>query len=173
MNRRIVVAGVTAALLLSVEPALQRVGLRVNLTASEPRGLYLTTERPWRRGSFVIFRFPPQLSTIALQRGYAIAGAQPNAAMEGLKRVAALPGDTVAVEPEGVIVNGVLWPASMPLTHDSSGCQIRHYPFGVYRVRRAEVWLLSNNSRGWDSRYYGPLPLANVLASAEPLLTFK
>ena len=93
--------------------------------------------------------------------------------MEGLKRVAALPGDTVAVEPEGVIVNGVLWPASMPLTHDSSGCQIRHYPFGVYRVRRAEVWLLSNNSRGWDSRYYGPLPLANVLASAEPLLTFK
>jgi conjugative transfer signal peptidase TraF len=173
MNRRIVVAGLTVALLLGTELALQRAGLRVNLTASEPRGVYLTTHRPWQRGSFVIFWLPPQLSTIALQSGYALAGKHAGAAMEGLKRVAALLGDTVAVEPKGVIVNGVLWPDSKPLTHDSRGHQIRHYPFGVYRVRRGEVWLLSNSPRGWDSRYFGPLPLANVVASAEPLLTFK
>jgi conjugative transfer signal peptidase TraF len=174
MNRRRIVATLVVASLFSVRLALQQAGLRVNLTASEPRGLYLTEQKPWRRGSFVIFRLPARLSAIALERGYALPGSTAGAVMDGLKRVAALPGDTVRVGPQGVSVNGVLWPASKPLRWDSSGHHpIQHYPFGVYHVGPGQVWLLSDNPRGWDSRYFGPLPRANVISAARPLLTSR
>ena len=173
MNRRIIVAVIVAAALLGAGPALRRAGLRINLTASEPRGLYIVEGRPWSRGSLVVIRLPARLSAIALERGYALPGSRSGAAMDGLKRVAALPGDTVRVGPQGVSVNGVLWTASRPLTWDSSGHPIQHYPFGVYHVRPGQVWLLSDNPRGWDSRYFGPLPRANVISAARPLLTSR
>lgn len=171
MNRRPIVATLVVASLFSLRLALEHAGLRVNLTASEPRGLYLTEQKPWRRGSLVVFRLPASLSAIALERGYAFPGPTADTAMEGLKRVAALPGDIVVLSRDGVSVNGTLWPASKPLAQDSSGHSIHHYPFGIYRVRRGEVWLLSDNPRGWDSRYFGPIPLYNIICSAKPLLT--
>lgn len=161
------------ASLFSVRLALQHVGLRVNLTASEPRGLYLTEQRPWRRGCLVVFRLPARLSAVALERGYAFPGGRPGAAMDGLKRVAALPGDTVRVTPQGVSINGLLWPASEPLARDSGGRPIQHYPFGVYRVRPGQVWLLSDNPRGWDSRYFGPIQRSNIIGAAKPLLAIR
>jgi conjugative transfer signal peptidase TraF len=173
MNRRIIVAAIVATVLFGAGPALRRAGLRINLTASEPHGLYLTEQKPWRRGSFVVFRLPARLSAIALERGYALPGSTAGAAMDGLKRVAALPGDTVHVGPQGVSVNGVLWPASKPLRWDSSGQPIQHYPFGVYHVGPGQVWLLSDNPRGWDSRYFGPIPRYNIICSAKPLLTIR
>jgi len=173
MNRRIIVAAIAATVLFGAGPALRRAGLRINLTASEPRGLYIVEERPWNRGSLVVIRLPARLSAIALERGYGLSGIRSGTAMDGLKRVAALPGDTVRVGPQGVSVNGVLWTASRPLTWDSSRHPIQHYPFGVYRVRPGQVWLLSDNPRGWDSRYFGPLPRANVISAARPLLIFK
>ena len=173
MIKRIVAASLVAAALLGASPALRGTGLRLNLTASEPRGLYRIAREPRRRGGLVIFRLPARLSALALARGYALPGDHLGGAMPGLKRIAALPGDTVAVEPDGVRVNGVLWPESKPLGRDSSGRRLEHYPFGVYRVPAGEVWLLSDNPRGWDSRYFGPLPFANVVSAARPLLTFK
>ncbi len=161
------------ASLFTLRLALQHAGLRINLTASEPRGLYLTEQKPWRRGSLVVFRLPARLSAVALERGYAFPGPTVDTAMNGLKRVAALPGDIVVLASNGVSVNGILWPASQPLAQDSSGHPLRQYPFGIYRVRHGEVWLLSDNPRGWDSRYFGPLPVSNIICAAEPLLTIR
>jgi conjugative transfer signal peptidase TraF len=173
MNRRIIVAAIVATVLFGAGPALRRAGLRINLTASEPRGLYIVEGRPWSRGSLVVIRLPARLSAIALERGYALPGNTADTAMDGLKRVAALPGDTVVLASNGLSVNGVLWPASKPLAWDSNGHPIPHYPFGVYRVGPGQVWLLSDNLRGWDSRYFGPLPRANVISAARPLLTSR
>jgi conjugative transfer signal peptidase TraF len=173
MNRRIIAAAIVATVLFGAGPALRRAGLRINLTASEPRGLYIVEERPWSRGSLVVIRLPARLSAIALERGYALPGSKADAAMDGLKRVAALPGDIVVLARDGVRVNGTYWPTSKPLAQDSSGHPIHHYPFGKYRVRHGEMWLLSDNPRGWDSRYFGPLPRANVISAARPLLTSR
>ena len=84
-----------------------------------------------------------------------------------------MPGETVAVEPLGIRVNGVLWPNSTALTNDSRGHQINHYEFGVYRVQPLEIWVLSKNPRGWDSRYFGPVTAASVVGAAEPLFTVE
>ena len=161
------------ASLFTLRLVLQHAGLRVNLTASEPRGLYLTEQKPWRRSSLVVFRLPARLSAAALERGYAFLGPTADTAMDGLKRVAALPGDTVVLASNGLTINGSLWPASKPLGQDSSGRSIHHYPFGTYRVRHGQVWLLSDNVRGWDSRYFGPLPVSKIICAAEPLLTIR
>jgi conjugative transfer signal peptidase TraF len=173
MTRRILVATTLVAVLLGSLPALQGFGVRVNLTPSEPRGLYLLTQKPWQRGRLVIFRLTPSLEATALDAGYALPGEHVGATMPGLKRIAALPGDVVKVGAQGIGVNGVLWPDSKPLTHDSYGRQIRHYDFGVYRVRPNEIWVLSDNPRGWDSRYFGPVPMASVVATAQPLFTVE
>lgn len=153
--------------------ALQHAGLRVNLTASEPRGLYLTEPKLWARDSLVVFRLPERLSAVALERGYAFPGPTADTAMDGLKRVAALPGDTVVLASNGLTINGSFWPASKPLGQDSRGRPIHHYPFGTYHVPHGQVWLLSDNPRGWDSRYFGPLPVSKIICAAEPLLTIR
>jgi len=171
MARRILAASAVVAILLGSSPTLQGLGLRINLTPSEARGLYLIRHEPRRRGSLIVFQLVPALAAVALAAGYALPGKRVGAAMLGLKRIAALPGDNVAVGPRGICVNGVLWPDSKPITHDSGGRQITHYDFGVYRVQPDEIWVLSDNPRGWDSRYFGPVPAASVLGTAEPLFT--
>ncbi len=173
MARRILVASSLIAILLGSLPTLEGLGLRINLTPSEPRGLYLITHEPWRRGRLIILQLTPALTSDALAAGYALPGTRAGAAMPGLKRIAALPGDTVAVGPLGICVNGVLWPDSKPMTHDSTGRQITHYAFGVYRVQHNEIWVLSDNPRGWDSRYFGPVQASSVVGTAEPLLTLE
>ncbi len=36
-----------------------------------------------------------------------------------------------------------------------------------------QVWLFGfNDRRSWDSRYFGPIPLANVRGEIEPVVTW-
>jgi len=165
--------GAVVAMLLGSLPTLQGLGLRINLTPSEPRGLYLITHQPLQRDRLIVFDLSPTLTVTALANGYALPGQRVGSAMPGLKRIAALPGDTVEVGTQGIRVNGLLWPHSRALTGDSHGHRLSHYLFGVYRVRPDEIWVLSDSPRGWDSRYFGPVPMASVSGTAEPLFTLE
>jgi type IV secretory pathway protease TraF len=48
---------------------------------------------------------------------------------------------------------------------------LEHYPFGTYVLKAGQLWVLSSNPRGWDSRYFGPIDEQLVSATARPLLT--
>jgi type IV secretory pathway protease TraF len=122
--------------------------LQGNSSASEPRGFYRITHEPLRRGGYVILKMP-------------------------LKRIAALPGDTVRVTPEGSYINGKLWPGSAIPADVLAGHRLEHYPFGPYILRPGQLWVLSDNLLGWDSRYFGPVDQSLINATAEPLLTEK
>jgi type IV secretory pathway protease TraF len=38
-------------------------------------------------------------------------------------------------------------------------------------VASDEVWLFGfNNPRSWDSRYFGPVPVANVMGTLSPVV---
>src|SRR5262249_12412722 len=88
-----------------------------------------------------------------------------------LKRVEAIPGDTVALSPDGVTVNGRRLPGGATAAVDSRGRALPHAPWGATVVARDEVWLLTTDvPRSWDSRYFGPVPLDSVRV-ARPLLT--
>jgi conjugative transfer signal peptidase TraF len=89
-----------------------------------------------------------------------------------VKVVAALEGSEVNVTAAGVRVDGEALPRSRPLAEDRGGRPLHSYQAGVHRLVRGEVWLYSPyEARSWDSRYFGPIPIENVLFVVEPVLT--
>jgi conjugative transfer signal peptidase TraF len=147
--------------------------LRINTTASMPVGLYLTQPRRLARGAWTIFCLPGEKAQLGRDRAYLRRGSCPDGSQELLKEVAAVPGDTVALTPTGLLVNGRLIPGSKPRAADRGGRALPHPPFGERVVPPGELWVLGcDPCASWDSRYFGPVPLDHVRATAIPILTF-
>jgi conjugative transfer signal peptidase TraF len=146
-------------------------GLRLNTTASAPRGLWrIAPIDPARvkRGDMVCV-CPPVAPVMVLmrQRGYIGPGDCPETQTEPLlKPVVAVAGDQVRVQAGGpVAVNGTPLPNSAPLP------SMPAWPAGSYEVPPGQVWLLSSYDPGsFDSRYFGPVPAANIRGQAIPVL---
>jgi len=145
-------------------------GFRVNWnTSSQPKGLYHLNPRPGhapRKHRLVLVTPPLEIARQGRRRGYLGAG-------ELAKCVAALPGDTVEVTRQGLRVNGRLLPGTAPLARDSQGRPLSRYPRGPHDTLPGWVWLYSDHiPNSWDSRYFGPVPMASVRGALRPLLTF-
>lgn len=170
-RRLVAIAGVIAGGLLLVAAAAKP--LRVNVTPSEPEGLYLVAGRPVTVPPIHAFvsACPPVSSVIRLGivRHYLAPGSCPDGAIPILKQIAAVPGDHVTTTRRGVLVNGHLLPNTAPVADDPHGRPLPHYPFGTYTVPPDRVWLLSTYSpRSFDSRYFGPVPVTAIRAIVHP-----
>ena len=95
--------------------------LWVNLSPSLPLGIYHTVHAPPTRGSIVVVCLPLTLGTFARERGYLGHGPCPGGVERLGKRVAAVAGDTVDIDGEGVRINGFVIPGSEWLERDSRG----------------------------------------------------
>lgn len=162
--------------LVAAAGAAAAAGVRVNWTPSLPVGLYAKRDveqgSQIRRGAVVEACLPSGAATFALKRGYVGPGPCPSGTMPLLKPAAALPGDTVEIAEDGVRVNGALV-VGPGLQEDSDGRPLPPLVPGAYAVVPGTVWILSaHDPRSFDSRYFGPVPLETVRASARPLLTF-
>jgi conjugative transfer signal peptidase TraF len=148
-------------------------GIRVNDTASMPRGLWQVRAvvAPLRRGEFVTLCLPDTVPIReAVARGFLPAGTCAGGYEPLVKPVAAVEGDRVTVTPSGVAVDGQPLAHTTQLMRDSAGRPLRPVAPGVYQVMPGQVWLLSGHDpRSYDSRYFGPVPTANVLGVARPL----
>ncbi|HUZ64827.1 MAG TPA: conjugative transfer signal peptidase TraF [Acetobacteraceae bacterium] len=148
-------------------------GIRVNETASMPQGLWQVraVDAPLRRGDIVTVCLPDtKLVRLAAARGYLPAGLCAGGYEPLVKPIAAIPGDQVAVTPRGIAVDGRPVPHTVQLTKDSAGRPLHAVAHGVYVVRPGQIWLLSGHDpRSFDSRYFGPVPMANVQDVARPL----
>jgi type IV secretory pathway protease TraF len=111
---------------------------------SEPPGIYRATGGPIWRGEMVQLR---QL----------------------MKHVAAVPGDTVRVTPEGSYINGKLWPYSGIPTET----HYRPFPYGTYKLAPGQFWLLGQNPLSWDSRFVGMIPQDMIATPVQPLWTIS
>jgi conjugative transfer signal peptidase TraF len=152
-------------------------GLRVNATPSMPRGLWRVTaaNKPFRRGQ-VVTVCPPDTAAIreAARRGYVPVGNCPGGYEPLVKPVAALAGDRVTVSAAGVAVNEQPIASTAQLAEDSTGRSLKSVAAGTYRVPPDEIWILSaHDPRSFDSRYFGPVPVANILGEARPLLVIQ
>lgn len=154
------------------------VGLRVNTTVSMPRGLWRVVERnaPFRRGEIVTF-CPPDVAPVrqGAARGYIPAGGCPGGYEPLVKPIAATGGDIVDIlAGGGVAVNGQAVPDTAQLAHDSAGRALSPVPPGAYPVASGDVWVLSGHDpRSFDSRYFGPVPAANVQGVAYPVWVMR
>jgi conjugative transfer signal peptidase TraF len=171
-NRAIKVTAL-GAIVASVIITLQRADLRINFTGSMPIGIYLLAPMPHngaKRGMLVVVCAPARAAVIGLRRGYLARGPCFNNTELLLKSIAAIAGDAVNVTAAGVLVDSCLLPHSRPIARDQSGRKLVPWPLGYYRLRQNLVWLYASNDRSWDSRYWGPLSLADIYAEAMPLL---
>jgi conjugative transfer signal peptidase TraF len=152
-----------------------------NVSRSAPRGIYDSIPRPtvWNNKghateTYVFFcpaqQWPGFRDNPNYRKGW--TGNCPDGFEALIKPVVAWPGDTVTITPFGVAVNGSFIRNSMALTKDRNGKELHHYAFGNYKVREGELWVVSSYSpKSFDSRYFGPIPIAAVKAWAKPLLT--
>lgn len=164
---------ITAAALVGAAWAAGAAGVRINTTSSMPLGLWRVAPihgRP-RIGDVVTF-CPPENAAVRLgyRRGYIGAGKCPSGTEPLIKEVAAVPGDVVKISAAGIAVNGKAIPHTKALTHDPAGRPLRSYPPGSYRVALGNLWTVApHNPLSFDSRYFGPVPAANIRGIAHPL----
>ena len=110
-----------------------------------------------RRGDLLIFKAPPD-SPYAVETVYGVRHRQYN-----VKRVLALPGDTVAIQGGQVTVNGQILSES----YASEGFVDDQPPL---RVPPGKVWVMGDNRRigeSLDSRVYGPVDLRDAAGPAD------
>jgi conjugative transfer signal peptidase TraF len=173
ISRALRVVAVLVAIVL-LDRAIIVSGLRFNVTSSMPLGIYrlapISRARSLR-GMLVAACAPLNAAQLGRRRGYLSPGDCAGDAEPLLKTVVAIAGDNVSTSESGIAVDGRLLPDSKPISLDSAGRPLAAWPSGRYRLRRDQVWLYANNERSWDSRYWGPATVRNVLAKIIPLLT--
>ncbi len=158
-----------SAACVAAAPSL-RIGF--NGSRSAPRGLYRVVADAPTRGAFVIACLPASVAAFGRVRGYLGAGACPGGAQPVLKSVGALADDVVEIRPGAILVNGIQLSARSVELLDSAARPLPHVDVGVYRVADGEIWLVGlSHERSWDSRYFGPIPLAAVGSTVRPVLT--
>ncbi|MCA9491065.1 MAG: S26 family signal peptidase [Myxococcales bacterium] len=152
------------------------VGLRVVLTPSVPEGLYLSSARTTPRvGEYACFEPGGIDAPPALRMALAV-GHLPRFWYRSqlMKRIGAVAGSTVSFVPredgDHVEVDGQLLPNSLVHARDGLGRALPR-PHLPHTLEEGEVWLTSQHSRGYDSRYFGPVRVAALRCSARPLWT--
>src|SRR5262245_15855638 len=95
--------------------------LRVNISASMPRGIYMLTNAPLRRAAIVAFCVDGGAAALALGHRYLGPGTCPDGREPLVKNVVAIAGDIVVTMRQSVEVNGVPLAASSTLERDSEG----------------------------------------------------
>ncbi|WP_421612194.1 conjugative transfer signal peptidase TraF [Agrobacterium tumefaciens] len=147
-------------------------GYRLNLTPSEPLGLWRIEklQRPVAIGDLV-FLCPPMTAVFAeaRRRGYLRGGLCVGGLAPLIKTVAALPGQRVDIS-DRVHIDGRSVPASSVSGTDGEGRVLLPDSGGV--VPPHHLFLHSSFTSSYDSRYFGPVPDSGLLGLARPVFTF-
>lgn len=147
-------------------------GLRVNLTPSEPLGLWRISplDRPAGVGDLV-FICPPDTGVLrqARDRGYLRSGLCPSGYAPLIKTVVAVSGQVIVIG-HNVSIDGAELSHSALVTRDAQGRAL--VPFVGGTVPANNVFLHSDFPGSFDSRYFGPVPVSGILGLARKVLTY-
>jgi conjugative transfer signal peptidase TraF len=135
-----------------------------NASASVPIGLYLVEPAvALHIGELVVVRPPEAIASFLSERGYLAKG------VPLLKRVLALPGQTVCRTDRTITVDGTTLGEALHRDHHGrvlpvwTGCRI---------VAQCEVFLMNwQSTNSFDGRYFGPLAASTIVGRAVPLWT--
>jgi conjugative transfer signal peptidase TraF len=135
-----------------------------NASASVPIGLYaIRPAGALHVTELMVIQPPAALASFLDERRYLPKG------VPMLKRILALPGQTVCRSDRTITVDGIAMGEA--LDHDRSG---RALPIwrGCRVVAGDEVFLMNwQSADSFDGRYFGPLPANTIVGRADPLWT--
>jgi conjugative transfer signal peptidase TraF len=146
---------------------LHRAGYRINLSPSVPTGIWKIEDGGHKKGDYVVVSPSDHYGyRLAVERGY-LPGFSPM-----LKRIVAVEGDTVDYDEgeKAVTVNGEYVLMTEIISQDTEGRPLPETTFPM-TLQKGEVWLSSENIRGYDSRYFGPVS-EDILRKAAPVWIF-
>jgi conjugative transfer signal peptidase TraF len=147
-------------------------GYRINLTPSEPLGLWRIVKlgRPPAAGD-VVFICPPQTPAMqeARGRGYLRSGLCPGGFAPLIKTVIAIAGQRVDIG-MSVTVDGHPVPRSALQHRDGEGRLMTPFRGGIVPI--GSVFLYSSFRGSYDSRYFGPVSASGILGLAQEVLTY-
>jgi conjugative transfer signal peptidase TraF len=114
-------------------------------------------------GELVVVRPPEAVASFLAARGYLARG------VPLLKRVRALPGQTVCRTGRAITVDGMTFGDALDC--DQRGRVLPNWQ-GCSIVADSEVFLMNWQSpNSFDGRYFGPLPASAIVGVAVPLWT--
>ena len=133
-----------------------------NASASAPVGLYwVLLSARIDAGDMVIARVPASVRLLAAERHYLPAN------VPLVKRVAAVPGDTICALGERIFVNGRR--IAMRLVYDRAG-RLMPWWHGCVRLGSNAYFLLMTDSpASFDGRYFGPTETENIIGKVRLL----
>ena len=152
------VAGCLIELLATPRPLLVW-----NVTHSAPIGLYRRVFAGVESGAWVFVHAPRAAADLAAARGYLPRS------VPMVKRVAASSGDYVCRAGQAVSINGRT--VARALWQDSWGRALPVWT-GCIDLKPDQIFLITSPPTSFDSRYFGPVPVANVIERIAPLWTF-
>lgn len=147
-------------------------GIRINTTPSAPLGLWRIepVDRPIEIGDLVFVCMPDGAARAeGKSRGYLRWGLCSGEAGPLIKQVVAVAGQQVEIGKD-VSIDGAVLDNSRLVERDGRGRPLRPYSGGT--VPPGEVFLHSSFPGSWDSRYFGPVPVAGILGMAREVLTY-
>jgi conjugative transfer signal peptidase TraF len=135
-----------------------------NASASVPIGLYaIRPAGALHVTELVVVRPPPALASFLDQRRYLPKG------VPMLKRILALPGQTVCRSDRTITIDGVAMGEALDRDRNGRALPTWH---GCRVVGGDEVFLMNWQSEdSLDGRYFGPLPASAIAGRADPLWT--
>ena len=132
-----------------------------NASDSVPVGWYrITPANSLTPGDLVLVHLPPEVRSLAAQRGYLPAN------VPLLKTVAAMAPQQVCMRGSQVRIDGVL--VAKRMRWDRQGRALPTWQ-ACSRLVGDELFLISNNPASFDSRYFGPISADAVIGRAQPL----
>ena len=120
------------------------------------------------RGEYALCCLTPEAAGVGLERGYLTQGRCSTGIVPVGKIIKAVPGDKFQVQGGVLLVNGERF---MIHEKDGDGRPLSSaFAEGEHTVAQDRYLLLSDHSsKSWDSRYWGTVPVENLL---KPLVVF-
>ena len=164
LRRRVVLALVVLGLGLTGFSSITRpVPLIIyNGSASAPLGFYFVLPaNPIWRGDLVLVKTPESVRMLAAERDYLPLN------VNLVKRIVALNGDRVCAITGIISINGNT--VAKQLEADSKGRPLSRWK-GCRTLGANDIFLLMENvPDSFDSRYFGPVPVASIVGRLTPL----
>ncbi|GHV50167.1 conjugal transfer protein TraF [Synergistales bacterium] len=143
-------------------------GYRVNRSDSLPRLVYRITplkeNEPIQRNDCVLIDLSTFTNAV-IEQGVERSYVNRNEPM--LKRIGGIPGDTIVLDGNCLIVNGKATKITVA-SADYYGGKLRAYPTPI-TLSPDCYWLISNPERGFDSRYFGSVNRSAFTHKAYPV----
>lgn len=135
-----------------------------NASASVPIGLYQVQPAGKLSVTDLVVAFPPEkLGAYMAKRRYLPRG------VPLLKRVLALPGQTVCRTERTITVDGIAM--GLALTRDDRGRPLPVWQ-GCQVIAKGDMFLMNwQSSASFDGRYFGPISAASIVGRTEPIWT--